>query len=152
VTLTIEQLRGLPSPFYRVTFRALIFNDHQELLVFRNSEGFWELPGGGWEHTESIEQSISREVAEEIGATVDSIGDFVAVWSSKNEKYGYMQLRIGIRVKLRDYDFAPAGEATEVRFVDKQEFLKLPLEIWEAGAKEQADILWGENIRSTNGK
>lgn len=149
--LKIEQLRELPSPFYRVTLRALIFNDDEELLVFRNKEGHWEIPGGGWEHAESIEQSIQREVSEEIGATVDSIGDFVAVWSSKNGKYGYMQLRIGVRVKLRDYDFEPAGEAVEVRFVDKQDFLKLPLEVWEAGAKEQAGILWAENIRSKNG-
>jgi len=152
VPFSIEHLRGLPSPFYRVTFRALIFNDENELLVFRNKEGFWELPGGGWEHAESIEQSISREVGEEIGASVESIAEIIAVWSSMNSKYGYMQLRIGVRVKLRDYDFVPSGEADEVRFVGKKEFLALPLEIWEAGAKEQADILWVENIRSTNGK
>jgi len=150
VTFDTELLRGLPSPFYRVTFRALIFNDHQELLAFRNTEGFWELPGGGWEHGESIEQSISREVREEIGATVESLAEIVAVWSSMNTKYGYMQLRIGVRVKLQDNDFVPSGEADEVRFVGKKEFLALPLEIWEAGVKEQADILWGENIRSTN--
>ena len=150
MTFDTELLRGLPSPFYRVTFRALIFNDHQELLAFRNTEGFWELPGGGWEHGESIEQSISREVREEIGATVESLAEIVAVWSSMNTKYGYMQLRIGVRVKLQDNDFVPSGEADEVRFVGKKEFLALPLEIWEAGVKEQADILWGENIRSTN--
>lgn len=134
-----------PSPFYRVTTRALIFNEHQQLLVFRNSQGIWEIPGGGLEHDETVETCLIREVREEIGVRVASVGDTVGIWRSANKKYGYMQLRIGVRVQLASNQFEPSGEAEEIRFVTKKEFLELPLEVWEDGIKDLANVLWKHN-------
>lgn len=115
------------------------------MLVFRNSQGIWEIPGGGLEHDETVETCLIREVREEIGVRVASVGDTVGIWRSANKKYGYMQLRIGVRVQLASNQFEPSGEAEEIRFVAKKEFLELPLEVWEDGIKDLANVLWKHN-------
>lgn len=50
----------LPSTYYRVSLKALIFDTQNRLLVLRGENGKWELPGGGWEHGESVEACLRR--------------------------------------------------------------------------------------------
>jgi ADP-ribose pyrophosphatase YjhB (NUDIX family) len=57
-----------PSPFYRVSVKALVFDRDGRLLVVQEPDGLWEVPGGGWEHGESFEECLARELAEEIMA------------------------------------------------------------------------------------
>jgi hypothetical protein len=56
------------SPFYRVSVKALVFDRDGRLLVVQEPDGLWEVPGGGWEHGESFEKCLARELAEEIMA------------------------------------------------------------------------------------
>lgn len=39
-----------PTTFYRVSVKALIKNDKNEILVVKESQDFWSLPGGGLDH------------------------------------------------------------------------------------------------------
>lgn len=55
--------------FYRVSIKALIYQDNKLLLV-KEPNGKWELPGGGLEIGESFLSCLTREIKEEIGVNV----------------------------------------------------------------------------------
>jgi 8-oxo-dGTP diphosphatase len=56
-----------------VSLKALIFDADRSILVAQTKDGFWELPGGGWEHGETMQNCLRREVMEELGASVKEI-------------------------------------------------------------------------------
>lgn len=56
----------------RVITHALILDGESVLLARNKDANFWYPPGGGWEfESESIKDSVSREVTEETGYKVD---------------------------------------------------------------------------------
>lgn len=64
----MEQISKYPSSFYRVSLKAIIRNDKGEVLVNRErGHGNWSLPGGGWDHGESVHDCLKRELHEEVG-------------------------------------------------------------------------------------
>ncbi|MEW9094914.1 MAG: NUDIX domain-containing protein [Clostridiaceae bacterium] len=56
---------------------AVILNDNEEILLLlreRSPEaGYWSIPGGKVEFFDTIEDSIKREVKEELGVEIDII-------------------------------------------------------------------------------
>lgn len=54
--------------FYRVSLKALIRNDDDEIMMVCE-KGDLSLPGGGWDHGETAHQALTRELHEEIGLT-----------------------------------------------------------------------------------
>ncbi len=69
--MLIEQLRNLPACSYRVSVKALIRDDIGRVLVVKEGDDYWDLPGGGTEHSEDLSISLQREVIEETGLAVD---------------------------------------------------------------------------------
>lgn len=71
---------------YRVSVKALIKDDEDRLLLIRETDGRWELPGGGLDHGEDPRKGLRREIAEETGYTVDWVADQpVAFWTINKE-------------------------------------------------------------------
>ena len=58
----------IPSPYYRLSVKAKIKIDGKILLVREDGKD-WDLPGGGVEHNETIEDALRRELMEETGIT-----------------------------------------------------------------------------------
>ncbi len=56
---------------YRISVKAAIKDDDGRVLLLREKDGSWELPGGGLEHGEDARTALARETAEETGLTVD---------------------------------------------------------------------------------
>jgi 8-oxo-dGTP diphosphatase len=56
---------------------AVIVNDSGEILLLKRmkdpEKGYWSIPGGTVEFGETIEETIIREVFEEIGVTIEII-------------------------------------------------------------------------------
>jgi mutator protein MutT len=67
-----------PSTVYRVSVKAVIKNgDGKVFVVKEQHEGAspkpeyhrWELPGGGIDHGETVEEALKRELKEEVGVS-----------------------------------------------------------------------------------
>ena len=53
---------------YRISLKALIYNDAEQVLVVKEIDRtYWDLPGGGMDFVETIESSLKRELYEEVG-------------------------------------------------------------------------------------
>ena len=53
---------------YRISLKALIYNDVGQILVIKEIDRtYWDLPGGGMDFGETIESSLKRELYEEVG-------------------------------------------------------------------------------------
>lgn len=62
----MKSTKGIyPDTFYRVSVKAIIRNEHSEVLCIKEAGSRWSLPGGGIDHGESDRQALSRELYEE---------------------------------------------------------------------------------------
>lgn len=55
---------------FRIGVYALIFDEERVLLAHRRDIDWWNLPGGGMEIGETVEEAVCREVKEETGLEV----------------------------------------------------------------------------------
>jgi 8-oxo-dGTP diphosphatase len=74
------------SPIFRIGVFALIFNyEKQILLGHRRDIDWWNLPGGGMESGETVDEAICREVREETGLEV-KVERLVGVYSKPQKQ------------------------------------------------------------------
>jgi ADP-ribose pyrophosphatase YjhB (NUDIX family) len=130
----------LPQSCYRVSAKALIFDERQRLLVFKDKNGEWEVPGGGLDHDEDYQSCLKRELAEEVAAEVKHIGPLAFFYRQHDEP----RLALAFPVELvANSGFTPgADDLVEARFVSKEEFLQLPFQKSEAAVKQHAEQIW----------
>jgi 8-oxo-dGTP diphosphatase len=130
------------SSYYRVSIKALVFNDQNRLLVFQDNNGKYEMPGGGLEHGESLEEGLTRELYEEMRIEPDTIGDIKFVYSSQNDS-GVFKLRIAVDVTLKNHKFEPSDDdLVAARFVQRDEFLALPFQGSEKAVQDYVEQIW----------
>lgn len=58
---------------FRIGVSALILQDGKVLLAMRRDIDWWNLPGGGMEIGETVEEAVLREVREETGLEVEIV-------------------------------------------------------------------------------
>ena len=63
---------------FTITSGAVILDDHKRILLKKDPNRGWELPGGIVEENENIKDAVIREVKEETGIHIDII-DFCGV-------------------------------------------------------------------------
>ncbi len=80
---TIDTSSG-PGQF-RIAVYALIFRDREILLALRRDIDWWNLPGGGLELGETVEEGVCREVREETGLEVE-VDHLVGVYSKPQKQ------------------------------------------------------------------
>ena len=67
------RLNEIDDCLYRVATKAIVVHEDKVLLVKEIPEMWWSFPGGGVDHGESVENSLVRELTEELGVTVEDI-------------------------------------------------------------------------------
>ena len=142
MSYNLKKLVGLPSPFYRVAAKAVIFDDQNRILMVITKDGNSEVPGGGWEHGETLEECLQREVREELGVGLRNISP---IWFTFREKSirGWWMLRLVVRAELDSQDLRPGDEMKEARFVTKEELLGLNyLDASDGAIKDCVDVIW----------
>ena len=132
----------IPSPFYRVSLKALVFDDQRRLLVVREFADAWEAPGGGWEHGETLEECLDRELGEELGVGLAGIEA-----ATLHPSTGFVSDRRFQRLKLSvlasiDGTPAPCGEVLEVRWVTPSELRTLDAPPGDASMRAHIDSSW----------
>ena len=70
---------------FRVAVSALLFDEHRVLLAHRRDIDWWNLPGGGMELGETVEEAVKREVREETGLEVE-VEQLVGVYSKPQKQ------------------------------------------------------------------
>ena len=70
---------------FRIGVNALIFDDGRVLLAHRRDIDWWNLPGGGMEIGETVEEATCREVREETGLEVQ-VERLVGVYSKPQKQ------------------------------------------------------------------
>ena len=55
----------MSEKLFNVGIKSIIINDDKVLIV-KNTKGFWEVPGGRVDANESIEETLRRELSEEL--------------------------------------------------------------------------------------
>lgn len=114
------------SPYYRVSLKALVWDkSHNKFLVLREDNGYWELPGGGFDWGETVEKCLKREIKEELSLAVAAIAKSPSYFLFGKNMSGKQSVNIVYEVKLKDLKFKPSPEAEEIRFVTPKEALKM---------------------------
>lgn len=112
-----------PNTFYRVSVKALIRNDNGEVLVIKEHQDKWELPGGGLDHGESVHEGLRRELIEELGIENDFTESFNKVVtqympSRPDKELDFWKMSIYFDIKIDgELLITPTAEITEAKFM-----------------------------------
>ena len=123
-----------PAPNSLVVATSAVVTDNagRILLQRRTDSGTWALPGGGMEITESLADSVIREVREETGFDVEVTG-LVGTYTDPRHVIAYTdgevrrQFNICYTARIAGGQLAISDESTEIRFVDPGELDNLPM-------------------------
>ena len=110
---------------YRISLKALIYNDAGQILVVKEiNRTYWDLLGGGMDFGETIESSLKRELYEEVGYKGDLRYQlFDASDEMYIERINANQICFYFRVWPENFDFIPGEEGDEVMFINPEELL-----------------------------
>jgi 8-oxo-dGTP diphosphatase len=117
----------LPSN-YRVSVKALIANAAGELLMVNEGSHHWDLPGGGLDHGETVEEALRRELTEELDltlSTVDPAPLFVWTFRSKRPERGHLLWLVYKATVSGDPHLTPETTAFAYIDLDKLELQQL---------------------------
>jgi 8-oxo-dGTP diphosphatase len=130
----MEHSTEFPDCFHRVTIKGLYVKDGKVLLMKEGEvlSGKWEMPGGGLDFGEDIQEGFKREITEEMNLKVIKMSDKpVYVWTYKYENKRnlkwYYSLVLAYRIELESLDFTPTEECTTLGFFSKEELQNIEL-------------------------
>lgn len=110
--------------YYRTSVKALVLDEQKRFLLTKESDGRWELPGGGLDHGETPQQCLKREIKEEMSIEVTSVNSQPSYfYTDRHWKYEWISNAV-FETTLAHLNFTPSDECTEVRFFTKEEARK----------------------------
>src|SRR5438270_8749332 len=101
------------SAQFRIGVYAIIFADSRVLLALRRNINWWNLPGGGMELGETVDEALRREVREETGLEVE-VEQLVGVYSKPQKQ----EVVLTFRCQIKGGTLQPTEEIRESRFFD----------------------------------
>jgi len=126
----IHEESGRKDSLFRVTLKAVILNADGETLVVKESgRDWWDIPGGGIDHGETVKQALSRELREEVSyAGGFEFETLLAEDPVYLESLNLYQMRITFLVKPNSLTFSAGDDGDEVQFIDADLYEKS--ELW----------------------
>ena len=113
------------KPNVRIT--TIVFFEGKLVIVKHENKKFGDyylLPGGGWEHEESIEECVIREVKEETGLDVkiDYLAYYKSVYTDDDDTLDLIFKCSLVSGKLENLD--PDGKVKSIELISSEEELK----------------------------
>jgi len=133
----------MPTRHFRAGVGTVIYNEHNEIAIFKRSQppvGAWELQQGGIDLEETPEETLWRELHEEIGLLRDdiemvtsmpgwtlyqsprSLEDTTIPMLGQAHRWFFLKLKTDKEINLSD---ALQDEASEFRWTNFEELLSL---------------------------
>jgi 8-oxo-dGTP pyrophosphatase MutT (NUDIX family) len=110
---------------FQVTIKGLFFDEEGRVLLVKEKDGTWDLPGGRLEHGEDLSAALVRECLEEMGLECKVLDEAPHLaWSAFD---GVWKVVLCYRIALPHLDIRPTDECTEVAFFDGAGAAALPL-------------------------
>ena len=122
------------APRFRFGFFALCQDGERVLLPRRRYSGWWNLPGGGMERGETVEEAAAREVREETGLEV-GVERLVGVYSKPQAE----EVVLTVACRVLGGELGVSDESTEFRWCRADD---LPDPVLPKHAERVAD--WAE--------
>jgi len=109
---------------YRISIKGLVRNENGEVLVVKETgRGWWDLPGGGMDHSEDIKAAIAREMKEEVNLSGDFTCRVIAVDDPAYlSPHDFWQVRLIFEVKPSDMTFTAGEDGDEIAFMNPEVF------------------------------
>jgi ADP-ribose pyrophosphatase YjhB (NUDIX family) len=109
-----------PNTFYRVSVKALIKDENGRVLVMKENQDTWSLPGGGLDHGEYAIDGVKRELKEELDVDDANIKDILCVKTLDLVAKKAWLMWVVYEVELNNNDFRFGEGVTEVQFIDPE--------------------------------
>lgn len=111
---------GRKDSLIRVTLKAVIFDGNGNTLVVKeHPRDWWDIPGGGIEHGETMKEALKRELYEEVSLRGDfEFETLLAEDPHYLESLNLYQMRITFLVRPHSLAFSAGDDGDEVRFVN----------------------------------
>ncbi len=109
---------------YRISLKALIRNEKDEVLVVKETNrDWWDLPGGGLDHGEEFEQGLARELKEEVNLAGNFTWHIIDTDEPKYlDEHGFYQIRLIFELIPQEMEFSAGDDGDEVAFMDPDIF------------------------------
>jgi ADP-ribose pyrophosphatase YjhB (NUDIX family) len=116
----VHKESGRKDSLIRVTLKAVILDEEGRILVVKeHGRDWWDIPGGGIEHGETIKEALARELFEEVSLKGDFEYDTLLAEDPHYLKtLNLYQMRITFVVKPQSMTFKNGSDSDEVKFVD----------------------------------
>lgn len=109
----------MKNNLFKIAVRALIIKGSKVFLLHRRDYDMWELPGGGMDNKETIEQALKREIKEETNLIIKPLR-LVGVYHNYREN----TLIFTFLVKVLSGRLKKNEEADDFKWYDYQKFPK----------------------------
>lgn len=121
----MEKISKYPSIFYRISLKVVIRNEKGEILVNREQgHDNWSLPGGGWDHGESVADCLKRELHEEVGYEGELRANFLGITDEPMympTKQGWLIWHV-YDVMPENMNFSVGIDGEDLMFADPRQF------------------------------
>lgn len=109
---------------FRISLKGFVQDAQGRVLVAKETgRDWWDLPGGGMDHEESIKDALRRELNEEVTLEGDFSYKIIAVEEpGKLARADVWQIRLIFKVVPKNLGFARGVDGDAVCFIDAETF------------------------------